>query len=313
MPQPGVCDTARMSTDLSRTPEGVPDVRSLLREARSLLRDEEGAREAELLLMHALGVGRAWLFAHSDEPVAETHAHAFLTLVTRRAQGEPVAYLLGQREFHGLSLRVSPATLIPRPETELLVELGLARSPRRPGMRVLDLGTGSGAIALAIAQARPEWEVCASDASTDALTIARANAEQLDLQRVRFECGDWWAPWVGERFDLVLSNPPYIEENDPHLERGDLRFEPRTALASGSDGFDAIRRILSAARAHLQPGAWLLFEHGHLQGGGARALLGSAGFVEVATWVDLEGRDRVSGGRWAQTWQASDKLGWQGN
>lgn len=300
MPQPRVCDTARMTLEPSKTCLDSLDVRALLREARQTLLGEEAAREAELLLMHVLSVGRAWLYAHSDDVVAGAQVDAFRQLLARRHAGEPVAYLLGQREFHGLQLKVSSATLIPRPETELLVELALARLPRRAGLGVLDLGTGSGAIALALAQARPELQVCASDASVDALQVAQANAEALGLQRVRLEHGDWWAPWLGERFDLVLSNPPYIEDTDPHLSQGDLRFEPRSALASGADGFDDIRRILDGASAHLQPGGWLLFEHGYQQGQGARSLLQAKGFAEVDTWHDLEGRDRVSGGRWLQ-------------
>lgn len=300
MPQLGLCDTVRMNRDLPSNTESGTDVRRLLREARDRLSGDEAAREAELLLTHALGVSRAWLFAHADEPVGPSRADDFRRLLARRAGGEPVAYLLGQREFHGVLLRVSTATLIPRPETELLVELALSRLPRRAGLRVLDLGTGSGAIALAIAKARPELQVFASDASAGALAVAEQNAESLGLQRVRFACGDWWAPWRGERFDLVLSNPPYIEADDPHLDQGDLRFEPRTALASGTDGYDDIRRIVADAPGHLNVGGWLLFEHGHAQGEGARAVLQAAGFADVATWQDLEARDRVSGGCWRQ-------------
>lgn len=297
MPQRRVCDTARMNTDTSIAPDNSSHIRSLLSEARSLLHGDEAGREAELLLMHALGVSRAWLFAHSDEAVPAARHAVFRQLLQRRSAGEPMAYVLGQREFHGLMLKVSPATLIPRPETELLVDLALARLPRRAGLRVLDLGTGSGAIALALAQARPELHVFASDVSTEALQLANANAQSLGLRRVQFAQGDWWQPWKGERFDLVLSNPPYIEDTDPHLARGDLRFEPRRALASGADGFDDIRRILASADDHLLPGGWVLFEHGYQQGPGARALLQATGFAEVETWLDLEQRERVSGGR----------------
>lgn len=300
MPQRRVCDTACMRTDPRASPDSPPDVRNLLREARLVLRGEEAAREAELLLMHALGVSRAWLFAHSDEAVPAAARAVFRQLLQRRSVGEPIAYLLGQREFHGLMLKVSPATLIPRPETELLVDLALARLPRRAGLRVLDLGTGSGAIALALAQARPELQVFASDASADALQLAIANAQSLELQRVQFAQGNWWEPWAHEHFDLVLSNPPYIEDADPHLMQGDLRFEPRRALASGSDGFEDIRHILASAGDHLLPGGWLLFEHGHRQGPGARMLLQAAGFAEVETWLDIEQRERVSGGRRAE-------------
>lgn len=273
-------------------------VREALRCARALLRGEEAAREAELLLMHALSVSRAWLFAHSDAALDAEATLAFLALLQRRQRGEPVAYLLGRREFYGLELQVSPATLIPRADTERLVELALERLPRRAGLRVLDLGTGSGAIALALAHERPELDVWATDRSAEALAVARANAQRLGLERVRFLHGDWWAPLLGEVFDLVLSNPPYIEANDPHLGAGDLRFEPASALASGVDGFDDLRRIVADAPVHLRAGGWLLFEHGHRQGAQARALLAARGFAEVDTWQDLEQRDRVSGGHW---------------
>lgn len=273
-------------------------VREALRCARALLRGEEAAREAELLLMHALGVSRAWLFAHSDAALDAEATLAFLALLQRRQRGEPVAYLLGRREFYGLELQVSPATLIPRADTERLVELALERLPRRAGVRVLDLGTGSGAIALALAHERPELDVWATDRSAEALAVARANAQRLGLERVRFLHGDWWAPLQGEVFDLVLSNPPYIEADDPHLGAGDLCFEPADALASGADGFDDLRRIIADAPVHLRAGGWLLFEHGHRQGAQARALLAARGFAEVDTWQDLEQRDRVSGGRW---------------
>jgi release factor glutamine methyltransferase len=300
MPQPRVCDTARMSSDTEDSAPATRDVRALLRLGHEALAGDEAARETELLLMHALGVGRAWLFAHAEEAVETARIDAFLALLARRAAGEPVAYLLGEREFYGLRLQLSAATLIPRPETELLVDLALARLPRRAGLRVLDLGTGSGAIALALAHTRPELQVCASDASAAALAVASANAKALGLGRVEFRQGDWWAPWQDQRFDLAVSNPPYIEDTDPHLAQGDLRFEPRSALASGADGFDDIRRIIESAGDHLQPGGWLLFEHGYEQGQGARRLLQAAGFADVQSWLDLEDRERVSGGCWLQ-------------
>lgn len=247
--------------------------------------------------MHVLGVGRAWLFAHDCDPVSPQQQAAFLALLARRERGEPIAYLTGEREFYGLALHVGPATLIPRHDTELLVELALQRLPADAAARVLDLGTGSGAIALALADQRPCAVVHGCDASAEALAVARANAEALGLARVQWTQGDWWRPFEGQRFDLVVSNPPYIEDADPHLEQGDLRFEPRSALASGPDGLQDLRRIIHAAPVHLQPGAWLLLEHGSLQGAAVRSLLEAAGLVEVQTWVDLESRDRVSGGR----------------
>jgi release factor glutamine methyltransferase len=266
----------------------------LLREARGRL--DDGA-EAELLLAHALGQSRSWLFAHGDDVVAEDLARRYRTLVARRADGEPIAYLLGQRGFWSFDLRVTPATLIPRPETELLVELALARLSAGRIARIADLGTGSGAIALALARERPAARVVATDASDAALGVAADNALALALGNVEFRNGDWYAPLQGERYDLIVSNPPYISEDDAHLEQGDLRHEPRAALASGADGLDAIRALAAGALAHLQRGGWLLIEHGWEQGMAVRGLLRDAGLVEVATERDLEGRDRVTLGR----------------
>lgn len=269
------------------------DVRTLLVAATARLGERA---DAEALLLHVLGQSRSWLFAHADDALDTDVRTAFEALVARRAAGEPVAYLTGRRGFWTLELEVTPATLIPRPETELLVELALERLPRDMACRVADLGTGSGAIALALASERPQAQVVATDASVDALAVARRNAQRLGIRNVRFVQGDWLAPLVGERFVLVVSNPPYIEAADPHLAQGDLRYEPAAALASGADGFDAIRRIVADACAHLEPGGWLLFEHGWNQGDAARALLREAGYVQVFTAQDLEARDRVSGG-----------------
>ena len=257
------------------------------------------ADEARLLLGHVLSRGPAWLYAHGDDALPAEAAERFRQLAARRVAGEPVAYLVGQRGFWTLELAVTPDTLVPRPETELLVEQALARlDPAQPA-RVADLGTGSGAIALAIASERPLAAVVATDRSEAALDVARRNAVDNGLgQRVEFRAGDWFAPLAGERFDLVASNPPYIAEGDPHLAQGDLRYEPPTALSSGPDGLDAIRAIVRAAPGHLVPGGWLLLEHGHDQGPAVRALLDAAGFEAVATVPDLEGRDRVGLGRW---------------
>ncbi|MCE7031067.1 peptide chain release factor N(5)-glutamine methyltransferase [Lysobacter sp. GX 14042] len=268
-------------------------VDSALRHARARL----APGEAELLLMHVLGRGHAWLYAHGDAPLAAADAERFDELVARREAGEPVAYLTGRRGFWSLELQVGPATLIPRAETERLVELALERLPPDTGCRVADLGTGSGAVALAIASERPRARVVATDASSAALEVARANAGALGLANVEFRHGDWFAPLAGERFHLVASNPPYIAEGDPHLARGDLRHEPPRALASGPDGLDDIRAITAVAAAHLEPDGWLLLEHGHDQGGPVAALLQEAGFCAVATLADLEGRARVSLGR----------------
>lgn len=271
-----------------------PDVRQLLSDAATRLPGVEGRHEAELLLLHVLERERSWLFAHATDPVEPAQVAAFQTLLAKRLAGEPVAYLLGRRGFWTLDLEVSPATLIPRPETELLVELALARLPENSGLRVADLGTGSGAIALALASERPQAQVVATDLSQAALAVAARNAQRHALGNVQFRQGAWYAPLAGERFDLIATNPPYIASDDPHLAQGDLRFEPPTALASGHDGLDDIRLIIDGAAAHLRPGGWVLIEHGWDQGEAIRALLQQAGFHAVATERDLEQRDRIS-------------------
>lgn len=270
------------------------DVRTILRQSAADLGDR---LEAEQLLAHVLGVNRAWFFAHADDALDPAMTERFAGLVQRRAAGEPVAYITGTRDFWSMTLEVTPDTLIPRPDTERLVELALERLPQ--GASVVDLGTGSGAIALALAKERPDLSVTAVDASLAALEVARRNADRLGLTRVRFLAGDWFAPLAGERFDLIVSNPPYIESDDPHLDRGDLRFEPASALASGSDGLDDIRRIAAGAAGHVHPGGWLLVEHGWNQGAGVRKVLASCGLQDVFTAQDLENRDRVSGGGWS--------------
>ncbi|HET7662888.1 MAG TPA: peptide chain release factor N(5)-glutamine methyltransferase [Rhodanobacteraceae bacterium] len=271
-------------------------VGELLQTATRALPGDEARSDAEILLGHALGVSRAWLFAHARDGVAEAQQQAYAALIERRAQGEPVAYLTGRRGFWTLDLEVTPATLIPRPETETLVEQALARLPADRVCTVADLGTGSGAIALAIASERPRAQVAATDASSEALAVARGNAVRLGLRNVAFLQGDWMAPLTGRRFDMIVSNPPYIEAGDAHLAQGDLRFEPPAALASGADGLDAIRAIVHAARHHLEPGGWLLLEHGWNQGEAVRALLRESGYAGIFTATDLEGRDRVTAG-----------------
>jgi release factor glutamine methyltransferase len=266
------------------------DIRTILRQASDVLGDR---LEAELLLAHALGVNRAWFFAHAEDVADAGGTRRFDALVRRRAAGEPIAYITGTRDFWSLTLEVTPATLIPRPETELLVELALDRLPA--GGSVVDLGTGSGAIALAIAKERPDATVVAVDVSAAALDVALRNARRLGLERVEFVQGDWFAPLNGRRFNLVISNPPYIEADDRHLGEGDLRFEPASALASGADGLDDIRRIASGADAHLLPSGAVLIEHGWNQGEAVRRILREAGLVDEFTARDLENRDRVSG------------------
>lgn len=269
--------------------------RRLLHEAALRLSGDSARLDAELLLAHALGQSRAWLYAHTDDGVGADGVAAFEQLMVRRMAGEPVAYLVGSRGFWSLDLTVNSAVLVPRPETELLVELVLERLPRNAFVDVADLGTGSGAIALALARERAEASVVATDASADALDVARGNAQRLGLNNVRFAQGNWCEALGHARFDLIAANPPYIAAGDPHLL--DLPFEPELALSSGPDGMDAIRSIVGNAPAHLKPGGWLLFEHGFEQGDAARALLLGAGYVDVFTHTDLEGRDRVSGGR----------------
>jgi len=272
----------------------MPDVRHLLADAARQL----GHRvEAELLLLHAVKRPRSWLFTHADDVLDMDVQTAYAGLLERRARGEPVAYITGSRGFWSLDLEVTPATLIPRPETELLVELALQRLPRDSACAVADLGTGSGAVALALASELPRCRVTATDASAAALEVARRNAARLGIGNVVFVQGDWMTPLSDTRFQLIASNPPYIEADDAHLAHGDLRFEPAAALASGRDGLDDIRRIVAGAREHLVPGGWLLFEHGWNQGDAARALLHQAGYADVFTAPDLEQRDRVSGAR----------------
>ena len=272
-------------------------MRGLLAAAAGELSGDESAREVELLLSHALRRDRAWLRAHADDPLAAEDAVQFHALLLRRTAGEPLAYIIGRREFWSLDFTVTPDVLIPRPETELLIEFALQRIPQNAQADIADLGTGSGAIALALAHERPQARVLATDASSAALMVARGNAERLGIRNVEFVRGDWCAGLAERKFDLIVSNPPYIADGDTHLAQGDLRFEPRTALASGADGLDAIRAIVRDAPAHLKPGGWLLLEHGYDQGAPVRRLLEKCGFVEVFTALDLEGRERVSGGR----------------
>ncbi|SEK59064.1 [protein release factor]-glutamine N5-methyltransferase [Pseudoxanthomonas sp. GM95] len=274
-----------------------PRLDALLRDGAARLPAPEARFEAEALLLHALGRERAWLFAHGADPAEAAVQATFAALLERRLAGEPVAYITGTRGFWTLDLAVTPATLIPRADTERLIELALERLPADRALQVADLGTGSGAIALAIASERPQAQVLATDASADALNVAQGNAKAHALVNVDFAHGDWFAPLQGRRFDLIASNPPYIEAGDKHLAQGDLRFEPASALASGADGLDDIRHLAAHAGAYLLPGGWLLLEHGFDQGQAVRALLHEAGFIDVQTAQDLEARDRVSLGR----------------
>ncbi|MDP1654091.1 MAG: peptide chain release factor N(5)-glutamine methyltransferase [Rhodocyclaceae bacterium] len=262
-----------------------------LEEARALI----PLREARLLLCHVLGVSHAALEAHPETKVSPRDTASFRDLVARRAVGEPVAYLTGHREFYGLDFRVTPAVLIPREETELLVDIALESQ----GRRILDLGTGSGCLAIAVAKQLPQAEVTAVDASAAALDVARENAARHGVS-VRFLQGDWFAPVAGERFNLILANPPYVAEGDAHLSQGDVRFEPRNALAAGPDGLNDIRCIVAAAGAHLEPDGRLYFEHGYNQAQAVETQLAQAGFIEIEHRHDLAGISRVAGGMWAQ-------------
>lgn len=268
-----------------------------IREAASRLPGDEARLEAELLLAHALQRPRSWFYAHSGDVLDAEEARTFNDLLRRREGGEPVAQITGHRGFWSLELAVTADTLIPRPETELLVELALERLPLAEMGQVLDLGTGSGAIALAIASERPLVDVSAVDVSEAALSVARANAAEAGLP-LRLLQGDWFEPVAGDVYRMIVSNPPYIPDDDPHLGQGDLRFEPRSALASGPDGLDAIRLIVSQAPTYLLPGGWLLVEHGNDQGAAVRALFQGQGFAQVATARDLERRERVTRGQW---------------
>lgn len=265
-------------------------VAELLRTARI------DALDARVLLQAALGVSHAYLAAHPELVVAGEPLARYLALAARRAAGEPVAYLTGGREFFSLEFRVTPAVLIPRPETELLVELALERIPRDAPCRVLDLGCGSGCIAISIARHRPQARVTATDRSRDALDIAAENARVLGVANIEFTQGDWFEAVRGGRYDVIASNPPYIAADDPHLASGDVRFEPAAALTAGADGLACIRKIVDGAGAHLAGGGWLLFEHGWDQAEKCRALLQAAGYAGVGSWRDLAGIERVSGG-----------------
>ena len=254
------------------------------------------ASEGRLLLGQVLGRPTPWLIAHDDAVLDETALLSFASLVARRAGGEPVAYLIGFREWFGREFAVSPAVLIPRPETELLVELALASLSPGESPRILDMGTGSGCIAITLALERPQARVSAVDISEAALAVARRNGRQLG-GHVRFLQSDWFAALAGARFDLIVANPPYIAASDPHLVEGDLRHEPTGALSSGADGLDAIRHIVAAAPVHLAPGGQLWLEHGYDQAEAVSELLAAAGLVDIRRHSDLAGIVRVSGGQ----------------
>ncbi len=258
----------------------------------------EARIEVQALLRRALGsVSRAWLMTHAEQALTAEQAAEFRALIERRLAGEPVAYILGRREFYGLAFAVTPAVLIPRPDTEILVEAALRCIPERQPCRVLDLGTGSGAVAIAIAIQRPRAGVVGVDGSPAALALAARNAAALGAGNLTLMPSDWFSALQGEVFEVIVGNPPYIAVDDPHLVQGDLRFEPREALVSGRDGLDAIRCIVAQVPAHLAAGGWLLLEHGYDQAETVAELLRAQGFAEVGHVADLAGIWRVTLGR----------------
>lgn len=250
--------------------------------------------ELRLLIAHALQLTRVQLITQSERVLTAHEAQHLSTLFQRRIDGEPIAYIVGAREFYGLSFKVTPDVLIPRPETELLVELALDLLPEHG--RLLDMGTGSGAIAVAIAQSRPDIAVTALDVSATALAVAHDNAQRHGVA-ITFLQSDWYGALGAARFDIIVANPPYIASGDAHLAQGDLRFEPAGALTDHADGLSALRTIIASATHHLLPDGWLLMEHGYDQATAVRGLLTVAGFSEVQSWKDLAGIERVSGGR----------------
>ncbi|VAX10911.1 Peptide chain release factor N(5)-glutamine methyltransferase [hydrothermal vent metagenome] len=257
--------------------------------------DDNIKLDAELLLASVLDKDRTWLRTWPDKTISPAHWQAFEIYVQRRKAGEPVAYLLGQRDFWSLSLRVTPDTLIPRPETELLVELALAKIPENAPWRILDLGTGSGAIALAIARERPGCELIASDQSLSALQIARQNAQHNALNNIHFLAANWLTAFSPDfHADMILSNPPYIVDDDPHLSAGDVQFEPISALAAGPEGLDDLQHILIHAKIHLKPGGWLLMEHGYHQQTAMAELLKHHHYQSILCHKDYAGQPRVS-------------------
>ncbi len=275
-------------------------IRELLNFSQSLLRAAEArsdsvALDSELLLAHCLGKNRTYLYTWPEREVTAENENIFRELLMRRVAGEPIAYLIGQREFWSLSLAVNNSTLIPRPDTERLVEVTLELLPSS-AVTVLDLGAGSGAIALALASERPAWSVCGIDISADAVQLATQNAHALTISNAIFLQSDWFAELIPQRFDAIVSNPPYIDADDPHLREGDVRFEPRRALVAAQQGLADIEKIIQQAPAFLKSKGWLLFEHGFAQGPDVRTLLSRGGFQQVSTWNDWGGRERVSGG-----------------
>ena len=266
-------------------------------QALNYARDYITYTEARILLQTTLGVNHAYLIANSDQNLISSQIQNFQSLVQRRTNGEPIAYIIGEQEFYSMKLKVKPTVLIPRPETELLVDLALERISLDLPCKVLDLGTGSGAIAIAIAKHRPLAEVTAVDYSDDAIAVAQKNAEYLSVKNVHIIASNWFKELPNQEFNYIVSNPPYVATNDPHLNQGDLCHEPQLALVAGSDGLDCIRLIITSAISHLAVGGWLLLEHGHDQAEKSQQLFRKRGFSEIFSCPDLAGVMRVIGGR----------------
>ncbi len=271
-------------------------IRDLLKRAQISLASETAALDCELLLCHCLGKDRTYIYTWPEREVGSAIENTFHELVERRASGEPIAYLIGQREFWSLPLRVNNSTLIPRPDTERLVEVALAL-PLQKNAHVLDLGTGTGAIALALANENPYWQVLGVDFTEEAVQLAQENTRDLKINNAQFLQSNWFENIPAQRFDLIVSNPPYIAENDPHLVQGDVRFEPRRALVAAHNGLAAITEIANAAPNYLRADGWLLFEHGYEQAPAVRTLLSQLSYHDISTWNDFGGNERVTGGR----------------
>ncbi|USQ14558.1 peptide chain release factor N(5)-glutamine methyltransferase [Legionella lytica] len=252
--------------------------------------------EAEILLCYVLGKNRAYLFAHPEELLTKEQYETYQSFLVKRAQGIPIAYITGEREFWSLNLKVNTHTLIPRHETELLVELALEKIPQDSQAWILELGTGSGAIAIAIAKERPNWNVIACDFSQEALQVAQENAQRHQVPNLSFHHSNWYSALPKRQYHAIISNPPYIAEQDPHLQEGDLRFEPRSALASAQDGLADLHLIIEQGYDYLLPNGLILLEHGYDQKLKVRAILNELGYKNVQCWKDLQGHDRVSGG-----------------
>jgi release factor glutamine methyltransferase len=272
-------------------------IRDAIRYACSQFNSDTARLDAEVLLCHVLGKDRSYLFAHDDDELSKELQQDFETLIARRRQGEPVAHLTGWRDFWSLALQVTADTLIPRPETELLVEHALLRLPENTALDILDLGTGSGAIALALASERPRAHITATDISEASLAMAQVNADRLGLHNVQLLLGDWYSPVADRRFHIIVCNPPYIAGDDPHLEQGDVAYEPRTALTPGGDGLADLAHVIHQGPEHLQTNGWLLVEHGYDQQAPVQVMFRQADFDQVETIYDLAGQPRLTLGQ----------------